>query len=877
MYTNADSLHNKINELKLLINSISIKPSVIAITEIKHKNKWQTKLSEFSLHGYEMYHNDLEKSSRGILVYVDCKIKAKQLCINSMAAEHLIIEIQSKNAHMILTTIYRSPNSSEENDKAVNALLTDVCKHKDAYIMFLGDFNHHIDWANSNSKPSDKSSQNFMKTVQDNFLMQHVMQPTRVRGLNEPRILDLVLTDENFVDNIEYLSPLGKSDHAVIYFSCNFDASGKSLGQPYNYAKGDYEKLREFLDIDWELYMEQCSNIETMWSSFKNRLVEGIDRYIPKISRFYEWRKPTWKCPLPKEIRENIKLKHRLWNRYMETRDVQYLTKYKKIRNCVRKTTRQIQKREQNEVAKAAKNNPKKFWRYVKNKTALKSSIGDIKTVASNCEITITDDAEQASVFNKYFSSVFTSYENDGQQNTENISTYNIFPEIEFSLEAINKKLDKINTTKSPGPDGLHPKILYEVRNEITYPLKLIFQLSLRDKQLPNDWTTANISAVHKKGKKSEVSNYRPISLTSIPCKIMETFVRDYILDHFLSNELFSNKQFGFLKGRSTMLQLLHIMDEWTLSLEEGGQINTVYADFAKAFDKVPHCPLIHKLRSYKVNEDIIQWITSFLCYRKQRVKLNGCYSEWTDVISGIPQGTILGPILFIIYINDLPDICEHFAQIYLFADDAKIFKHIKTEYDHKALQAGLNELQKWSDKWFLKLNVDKCKTVFYGRNIKTEYTYSLNNEELERLDSIKDLGVTFDSDLSFTQHIAEKINKANSCLGIIKRNFIYLDKEAFVMLYKSMVRSHLEYCNSVWHPYKQGLIKDLEKVQMRATKLVLSVKYLSYKDRLKKLKLPTLKFRRIRGDIIEMYKILSDKYDSKANLQINKKNGQHY
>jgi len=170
------------------------------------------------------------------------------------------------------------------------------------------------------------------------------------------------------------------------------------------------------------------------------------------------------------------------------------------------------------------------------------------------------------------------------------------------------------------------------------------------------------------------------------------------------------------------VLQLLHIMEEWSATLENGGQIDTIYryADFEKAFDKVPHQL---KFQCYDLNVNVIQRIGSFLCYRKQRVKINGCYSKWTDVISGIPQGTILGPVLFIIYISDfdLSEICEQFVRIYLFADDAKLFKHLICDEDHEALQLGLNALQEWSDKWLLNLNILKCKIVFFGRNINKQ------------------------------------------------------------------------------------------------------------------------------------------------------------
>jgi len=189
---------------------------------------------------------------------------------------------------------------------------------------------------------------------------------------------------------------------------------------------------------------------------------------------------------------------------------------------------------------------------------------------------------------------------------------------VEFNDFSIHNALDKLNIYKSLGPDGLHPRILHETRNVILVPLRIIFEASMRMKQLPTDWINANICAVHKKGNKSDLSNYRPISLTSIACKIIEGFIRDYIMKHFTDNNLFNNNQYGFLKGRSTMLQLLRIMDKWTEWLESGGQINVIYADFEKAFNEVSHKLLIRKLRYYKVNESIILWIESFLCNRKQ-------------------------------------------------------------------------------------------------------------------------------------------------------------------------------------------------------------------------------------------------------------------
>ena len=194
---------------------------------------------------------------------------------------------------------------------------------------------------------------------------------------------------------------------------------------------------------------------------------------------------------------------------------------------------------------------------------------------------------------------------------------------------------------------------------------------------------------------------------------------------------------------------------------------------------------------------------------RKQRVKINSCYSNWASVLSGVPQGSILGPLLFIIYINELPDICNSGSNLFLYADDAKLYKHILNSQDKDVLQNDLIKLKLWADNWLINLNIVKCKKVSYGRLIHNTFHYNLNNIDLDNIESIKDLGVIFDSHLKFKLHISDKVNKAYSILEI---NFTFLDKDSFIVLYKSMVRSHLEYANCIWYPYTVQDIKTLER-----------------------------------------------------------------
>ena len=345
----------------------------------------------------------------------------------------------------------------------------------------------------------------------------------------------------------------------------------------------------------------------------------------------------------------------------------------------------------------------------------------------------------------------------------------------------------------------------------------------------------------------------------------MESVLRDQIVGYFEGNGFLSEFQHGFVSQRSCSTNLLATLDAWSDILDNGSPVDAIYLDFSKVFDSVPHHRLLEKLSSYGIKDNLLDWISDFLIGRRQRVKVNNSYSEWSSVTSGVPQGSCLGPVLFVIYINDLPEVIHSLCQLY--ADDTKVYSKVDNEEMKEKLQRDLDNLVMWANKWQLRFNEDKCHILHMGHS-NHNYSYYMNksdsSEKVELADSEyeKDLGVLVDCELSFSKHIQTQVNKANRLVGLIRRSFTHLDKECMKLLFTSIVRPHLEFTNFAWSPVYQKHIDLIEQVQRRATKVIPGLKNLSYEQRLSAMDLPSLRHRRKRGDLIEAYKYTHELYN---------------
>ncbi len=430
-----------------------------------------------------------------------------------------------------------------------------------------------------------------------------------------------------------------------------------------------------------------------------------------------------------------------------------------------------------------------------------------------------------------------------------------------FTTKKVFKALKKLPNKLSRTPDCFPAYFLKRLAKVIAEPLAIIFQMSFDFGELPLDWKIALLNLLFKKGTKSLKENYRPISLTSFSCKLMEQLVKEELLVFF--HIILSRFQHGFKAKSSTITQLLETFNEWTLALKDKFLIDVIYLDFAKAFDTVSHQKLLYKLEKYGVSGKFLKWIKEFLVGREIKVVINNSVSKSFPVRSSVPQGSVLGPFLFLVYINDIVD-CVKFSQIRLFADDIKLFvKSSSKDYHIQTLrlQQDLDRIHSWSQDWQLQLSNHKCE-VLHIRNHSKELIckYKLGNNVLATTELVRDLGVYISHDLKFSKHCEITAKKAMRVTSLIFRTFNSNSRNNFLRAYKSYVRPILEYASAVWNPYLQNDINILEKVQQNFTRrLFYKCKLLpvGYEHRLNYLGLERLKDRRDKIDLYECFKII--------------------
>ena len=441
-----------------------------------------------------------------------------------------------------------------------------------------------------------------------------------------------------------------------------------------------------------------------------------------------------------------------------------------------------------------AENNPKPFWKYIKSRKSDNIGVAPLK-VKGKLE---SDPKKKAETLLSQFRSVFTTNESDELPPVK-LEINDSLTSIKIETKGVEKLISSIQSHKAFGPDEIPNIVLKNCAKALAPGITVLFQSSLDSGILPKDWTDANISPVFKKGDRHLAENYRPVSLTSVLSKLLEHIICHELHKHFEKNSVLTNINHGFRAGFSCETQLTITFDDLAKNSNKNSQTDVAILDFSKAFDTVPHKKLLHKLCAYGVRGNLHTWISNFLCNRKMKVIIDGESSSETAVLSGVPQGTVLGPLLFLVHINDLPDCVK--SSVRLFADDCLLYREIKSRDDQEILQNDLKNLEIWATTWGMRFNAKKCYILSVTSKGVQKF-YELDSCILKEVESNPYLGLLISNDLKWSTHIDAISKKASSTLGFCQRNLKKCPQECKKTAYIALVRSTLEYGSSVWDPY---------------------------------------------------------------------------
>lgn len=708
---------------------------------------------------------------------------------------------------------------------------------KNPYDKFFiaGDFNlSNISWSSANGSnyltPLVDSANSNHTELLDLINLCGLRQFNNVKN-NMDRLLDLVISNED-VSVSHCKEPLVREDpyHPALICKLNFINLPALKSQPrpkYFYYKADYTALRADLDSqDWQTLLS-CGSVDDAVAVFNNKLSSLRDKHVP-FKLTHPSRYPVWYSPALIKILKEKKKIHTKLKTYGNLAD---RVSFNVLRQRAKKVEQECFDNYINSTENSIRENPKAFWSYVnsnKHHNSFPSSMNLENT-------TLTSGTSICDAFARFFRSNFLEVDpssatqdlNCAQLESNLLDSPNI-SSIEIMQTQVEKMLETLDRNKSAGPDGLHPVLISNCSRSLASPVSLLFIRSLTDGVVPKIWKTATVTPIHKKGSKRDVANYRPISKLCVLAKVLEKIIHHQV--YAALKQTFIPQQHGFLKGRSTVSNLLCFTDDLTSGMQSGGQVDSVYTDYTKAFDRIDHVILLRKLQSAGIHGDLLRWFASYISGRCQTVVLNGFSSHphYSAIPSGVPQGSILGPLLFVIFINDIHKCFSH-SNYLLFADDMKIYKKINSIEDCELLQQDLNRFHDYCISNKLDLNISKCICITFTRSPHPiSFDYSINQQSLQRTDRIRDLGVILDAKLLFDKHVDHITSKAMKTLGFIIRvtkNFKMA--KSLKILYCSLVRSQLEYASQVWNPQYNLYIDQIEKNQRKF------LRFLNYKFRI--------------------------------------------
>ncbi len=820
-----------------------------------------------------------DRGSRGggVIVYVRDSLVIKRLKnIEPQGSEIICLDIKMPNSpkHILLAQCYR-PDTRDVMEFSSDLLDIHDFSVQNNYFMsvYLGDFNGKNDQWYMYDKTNNEGS--ILQYAFENMnCVQVVDFPTRFRN-DKTSCLDLLITNrDRLINDLHSASPIGKSDHVPIIFEikCNYPKIKKFTRNIWNLKAGNHEELnRHLLNLDWETILDtNDANIAT--ERWYDLFVQIAELYIPhKTITINNGDLPY----MTQHLKKLIATKDKYFKIYSISGSESDHDIYKYHRNILVHELRHAESKYYEKLSQDLlinQTNSKMWWKLIKKTTSNTGSALHETPILDN-DILIYDDKGKAQAFNTFFTtSVQTENKDDPIPTDHNLLYYPKIPSLLINEVDVYELLEKLDTSKATGPDNISNALLKKCSFSLARPLCLIFNLSLKTGVFPHKWKSANVIPIFKnKGDKNNCDYYRPISLLSCVSKIFEKIVFNHIYEFLRKNKIIVPNQSGFTPGDSAIFQISHIIDKMSRSMDQGQEVTAIFLDLAKAFDIVWRKGLVFKLDRVGIRNSndckLLDWFTSYLTERSQKVVLNGVSSDSMYNNSGVPQGSVLGPLLFLIYINDLVHGLR--CQSYLFANDTSLFDTSENMYDSiPKLASDLDFISSWAKKWKIKINASKTEGLLINKKSNPNHyvipKIQLNNCQVNFVDEHKHVGIWLNKKLDWKTHITKLASKANNRMGILRKFKYKLPRVVLNQCYLSYVRPLMEYGGALFANEDDKDLKLLDNIQMEALHIISGAKKKTSHDLLKKdVNWPDLSLRRTFQQVTFLHKLIHNKSPS--------------
>ena len=752
----------------------------------------------------------------------------------------LVCEISINKKNIIVTVTYRRHHHGSETQlnsfiNCFKEMCNKITNTKPYCIIHLGDFNaHNTHWFHGDT--TDIPGDLLEGIFDDTGLQQLVSEPTHL-SVNTATCIDLVVTNQpNLINDCSVKPSLHTTCHHQINhieININNPPLPHHTRKMWHYNRANVPAINKSIsEFDWQSQLNNLSDPNDQVELLTKVLMNIFSNFIPNSDKTVKPSDPPWHSKNIIHAYRVYEKAHKTYkqNGYPECQKDRVQRLKEEYTNVVTDAQENYFKSQGNKLLHA--NESKTVWSLIK--TFLNNAkIPEIPPLYQN-NIFVTDFQEKANLFNNFFAKQCTLLDSGSVLPTFRLLTNNLLEDVSFSEDDIKNIIESLNPKKAHGWDEISIRMIKMSTESIIKPLFFIYTNCINKRIFPEKWKKANVIPIHKKDKKNIIKNYRPISLLPIFSKVFEKLIFTSLYSYLMDNNLISDKQSGFIKGDSTINQLLSIthMIQSAFDFDPPKEVRSIYLDISKAFDKVWHSGLIHKLKQNGIQGNMLHILSSFLTNRYQRTTLNGKTSSWSSIEAGVPQGSVLGPLLFLIYINDITDGLK--SEVRIFADDTSLFVVVDDPIaSYEILNHDIKLIEKWANQWKMSFNPDVSKPpieiVFSTKNIKPNHPpLFFNGIMVDSVDEHKHIGLTLDKKLTFHSHVKESIKKANKGIGIMRFMSKYVPRSTLETMYKSYVRSQLEYCDVIYHhPPLTGnhlsiydlneLMTKVESVQYRA------------------------------------------------------------